>query len=168
VENETEVAALYRQHIGAARALAVAVTGDPALAEDIAQDAFIRSASRLTGLRDPDKFRAYLLRTVVHTSASHFRRLGAERRSFVRLRASRRTLQPEVVPSELAASLVTALTALPPRQRTAVAARFLFDWSEAQTARAMGCRVGTVKSLTSRGLAALRVAMADKEDIEHA
>jgi RNA polymerase sigma-70 factor (ECF subfamily) len=166
LENEAEVAALYRQHMGAARALALAVTADPALADDIAQDAFIRSASRLSGLRDTGKFRAYLLRAVAHSSVSHFRRRGAERRSLDRL-AAERPIPPEVTPRGLAADLVKALAALPPRQRTAVAARFLFDWSEAQTARAMGCRVGTVKSLTSRGLVTLRMALADKEDIDH-
>jgi RNA polymerase sigma factor (sigma-70 family) len=168
VENENEIAALYRQHFGAARAFAIAVTRDPALAEDIAQESFIRAASRLGRLRDPEKFRSYLLRTVVHTSSSHFRRRGAEQRSLDRFAANRGVEDHELAPTGLAADLVEALGKLPPRQRTAIAARFLFDWSEAETARAMGCRAGTVKSLTSRGLAALRVAMADKEDVDHA
>lgn len=48
------------------------------------------------------------------------------------------------------------LLTLPPRQRAAVVLRHYEDRSEAQTAQLMGCSVGTVKSLTSNGLTALR------------
>lgn len=53
-------------------------------------------------------------------------------------------------------ALRSALLALPPRQRAAVALRYFEDLSEKQTADAMGCSVGTVKSTTSRALAGLR------------
>ncbi len=52
--------------------------------------------------------------------------------------------------------LVRALRALPRRQREAVVLRHLLDLSEADTARALRCSPGTVKSTTSRGLAKLR------------
>jgi RNA polymerase sigma factor (sigma-70 family) len=162
VDNAEQVAALYRQHVGAARAVAVAITSDPVLADDIVHDAFMRCASRLGRLRDPEKFRAYLLRAVIRTSASHFRRRKLERRSIDRL-ASRGPSEISGGEVAMAAELVAALRQLPVRQRTAVAARFLLDMSEAQTAAVMGCRVGTVKSLTSRGLAGLRVSLREKE-----
>ena len=53
-------------------------------------------------------------------------------------------------------SLRRALRTLPPRQRTAVVLRHYLDLSEAQTAAELDCAVGTVKSLTARGLLALR------------
>ena len=49
-----------------------------------------------------------------------------------------------------------ALQELPPRQRAAIVLRFYEDLTEAQTAAAMGCAVGTVKSQVSAGLAKLR------------
>lgn len=52
------------------------------------------------------------------------------------------------------------LLALPPRQRAAVVLRHYEQLTEADTARALGCSAGTVKSLTSRGLASLRAAAA--------
>lgn len=52
--------------------------------------------------------------------------------------------------------LVRALRALPRRQREAVVLRHLLDLSEAETATALSCSPGTVKSATSRGLAKLR------------
>ena len=157
---------LYRQHVGAARAVAVAITGDPVLAEDLAQDAFIRCASRLGGLREPEKFQRYLLRTVMHLAASHFRRRRIERSCLQRVAAGQRA-EPSGGETELTSELLSGLCSLPVRQRTALTARFLLDWSEAQTAEAMGCGVGTVKSLTSRGLARLRVTLASREGADH-
>jgi RNA polymerase sigma-70 factor (sigma-E family) len=57
---------------------------------------------------------------------------------------------------ELRAALLMALGGLPAEQRAAVVLRYWEDLSEADTAEALGCAVGTVKSRTSRGLAALR------------
>lgn len=52
-----------------------------------------------------------------------------------------------------------ALLGLPDRQRTAVVFRYYLDLSEAATAAAMQCPTGTVKSMTARGLAALRISL---------
>lgn len=60
--------------------------------------------------------------------------------------------------------LLAALRALPERQRAAVVLRHWCDLSEAETARAMQCSVGTVKSNASRGLAHLRAALARTPD----
>jgi RNA polymerase sigma factor (sigma-70 family) len=55
-----------------------------------------------------------------------------------------------------------ALLTLPARQRAAVVLRHYDDQSEAETARLMGCSVGTVKSQCARGLARLREALSDE------
>ena len=52
--------------------------------------------------------------------------------------------------------LWTALNRLPYRQRAAIVLRFYEDLTEQQTARALGCAVGTVKSSVSRGLRQMR------------
>jgi RNA polymerase sigma factor (sigma-70 family) len=52
--------------------------------------------------------------------------------------------------------LVAALRTLPPRQRAVLVLRYFDDLTEAETARLLGCSVGTVKSTTSRALARLR------------
>jgi RNA polymerase sigma factor (sigma-70 family) len=54
------------------------------------------------------------------------------------------------------AALHDALNRLGPRQRAVIVLRFWLDMSEAETARALNCSVGTVKSQTSRALATLR------------
>lgn len=45
---------------------------------------------------------------------------------------------------------------MPPRQRAVIVLRYLADLTEAQTAAAMSCSTGTVKSYSARALAALR------------
>jgi RNA polymerase sigma factor (sigma-70 family) len=71
--------ALYLRHGPAALRLAYLLTGDRELAEDIAQEAFVRVARRLSGLRDVDSFRWYLRRTVVNLANSQLRRRRVER-----------------------------------------------------------------------------------------
>jgi RNA polymerase sigma factor (sigma-70 family) len=56
--------------------------------------------------------------------------------------------------------LYAALERLPKRQRESVVLRYLGDLSEAQTADLMGCSVGSVKTHSSRGLAALKEVLA--------
>lgn len=56
--------------------------------------------------------------------------------------------------------LVRALRELPRRQRQVVVLRYLADLPEAQVARELGCSPGTVKQHASRGLAALRLSLA--------
>jgi RNA polymerase sigma-70 factor (sigma-E family) len=147
---------LYLAHADGAVRLAYLLTGDRALAEDLVQDAFIRLAGRLVHLRDQSAFDAYLRRTVVNLSNSHFRRRKVERaflessRNAVGTQTSR---SPSVEDRE---DLWRALGRLSGRQRAAVVLRFYEDLSERQVAEILKCRPGTVKSLVSRGLETLR------------
>lgn len=150
---------LYTRHADAAVRLAYLLTGDRALAEDLVQDAFVRLAGRLVHLRDPGAFEAYLRRTVVNLSRSHFRRRQVERRYLERERSRFEPgagAGPGAWSVEERQELWTALQRLSDRQRAAIVLRFYEDLSEAQTAEILGCRPGTVKSLVSRGLDALR------------
>jgi RNA polymerase sigma factor (sigma-70 family) len=57
------------------------------------------------------------------------------------------------------AELLQALARLPARQRAVLVLRYFNDLTETQIAEVLGCRVGTVKSSASRGLARLREAL---------
>ena len=82
-----------------------------------------------------------------------------------RARSARRQEKLHAVPlhegpgSDERLDLYAALSALPRRQREAVMLRYLGDQSEQQTAAALGCSVGSVKTHASRGLARLREVM---------
>ncbi|MEA2498050.1 MAG: hypothetical protein QOH26_455, partial [Actinomycetota bacterium] len=70
---------LYAAHGGEALRIAYLMTGDRVLAEDVAQEAFVRLLKSFHNLRNPDAFRAYLLRTVINLTNSHFRKSKRER-----------------------------------------------------------------------------------------
>lgn len=141
---------LYATHAPDARRIAYLLTGDRGKAEDIAQEAFIRVLGRFGELRKFDSFRTYLMRTVVNLTKDHFRRRALERHH---------------TPTQLAApttmpdrddDLFDGLGRLPERQRAALVLRYCEDLSAHQTAEILQTTEKAVKSLVTRGLAALR------------
>lgn len=145
----------YEEHASQLARLAFLLTGDAALAEDLVHEAFARALARFAHLRRPESLRAYLQRTVVNLAGNHFRR-GRNERAFLARAGSitpAATTDPDV---ELREHLWSALRQLPHRQRAALVLRFYEDLSERDTARLLGCRAGTVKSLVHRGLMAMR------------
>lgn len=146
---------LYSRHAPDAIRLAALLTGDPALAQDLVQDAFARLGGRLVHLRRPEAFEAYLRRTVVNLARMQFRRRRVERAWLQRQPGPGSTPGPSpgVEDREV---LRQALHRLPSRQRSALVLRFYLDLPEREIADVLRCRPGTVGSLVSRGLARLR------------
>ena len=145
---------LYAQHIAWAESLAFLVTRDPHLAEDLAQDAFVRVAGRLRHVRQPEAFRAYLRRSLLNGCRTYFRRADAERRALERTLAGRGR-EPSPVDERLE-NPSEALANLPARQRAAVVLRYYEDLSEEQTAELLRWSRRAVNALISRALETLR------------
>ncbi len=130
------------------------MVGDHQLAQDLLQEALVKTLVAWPRLRDRDNVEAYTRRIIVTTSISWRRRRSFHERPTERL--------PEAVgpdPAEVTVThdaVVSALLTVPPRQRAAIVLRYYQDLTEAQTAEAMGCSVGAVKSQTSAGLKRLR------------
>jgi len=105
---------------------------------------------------------AYARRTIVTTSISWRRRRSFHERptDFLPERAGGDPVETLVDHDEV----LTALLALPPRQRAAIVLRYYQDLTEAQTAEVMGCSVGAVKSQVSAGLQKLRNALGQTLD----
>ncbi|WP_340290527.1 SigE family RNA polymerase sigma factor [Aquipuribacter hungaricus] len=137
--------------------------GDWGAAEDLVQTALAKAWLRWDRLdHDIDEDRvahAYVRRILVSTSHDwRSRRWRGERptallpepgRDQLRQSQDERSLEVRWV-------LVAAVQALPPRQRAVIVLRYFDDATEADTAAALGCSVGTVKSQTSKALTALR------------
>ena len=153
IEAESPFARLYEQHSAEAVRLAYTLTGDRALAEDLAQEAFVRLLGRFGNLRRADSFRAYLLRTVVNLSYSHHRRLQVARRK------SSRSIDFGADPATTVDERDRTrrlLAELPLRQRAAVVLRYCEDLSEHDVADILHTSPKAVRSLVGRALAALR------------
>ena len=131
--------------------LGLLLTGDQAEAEELAQEALVRTWWRWA-VRRPDDPAAYARKVLLNRRRSLLRRAGVESRFLARTRA-------ETVPppgDEDAMVLWEAVQGLPARQRAVLVLRFHEDLTEAEVARLLGLPLGTVKSLAHRGLARLR------------
>jgi RNA polymerase sigma factor (sigma-70 family) len=144
--------AVYKRNYGALFRLASMLVSNTAEGEEIAQEAFARWYARRTTVYDPDSY----LRTIV----INLSRDGLRRRYTVRRRAH--LLQTEAVAAEAGSNatppdpLLDVVMKLPNRQKAAVLLKFYEGRSESEIASILGCRPGTVKSLLSRALDALR------------
>jgi len=159
-DRDDELAELYRSHHGEAVRLAWALCRDAGLAQELAQEAFVRVSLRRRALRDPAAAPAYLRRTVVNLAHDAARHAGRQRAVVDRLSGSAEiewvddaTESLDPVQSTL---LLDAVAALPRRRQACVVLRYYLDLSEADTAAALGISVGTVKSQTHKALAQLR------------
>jgi RNA polymerase sigma-70 factor (sigma-E family) len=151
---------------GALQRAAYLMVGDAQLAQDLVQEALTKTYVAWPRLRDPRNAEAYCRKAITTTAISWFRRKAWNNERPTEL-------LPEGEGQGLAGHEATiaehdavwrALRTLPPRQRAALVLRYYEDLTEAQTAAAMGCAVGTVKSQVSAGLAKLREALG--EDVE--
>jgi RNA polymerase sigma-70 factor (sigma-E family) len=151
------VADLYAEHAVGLIRLAVVMLGDRQAAEDVVQDAFCGLHRRWAHVDDQAKALSYARSAVLNGCRSELRR---------RIRAERRAGQyagPEQAASAEQAVLIgeehqevlAALRGLPDRQREALVLRFYLELPEAEIAAVMGISAGTVKSTTSRALAAV-------------
>jgi RNA polymerase sigma-70 factor (sigma-E family) len=155
LEARQRVSVLYQTHALALVKLAVLMTGDQSIAEDVVQDAFLGLYRRWRSLQNTDSAAGYLRTSVLNGCRSvhrvRFRRQG------VNLGPPEDTASAEdiAVLGEANREVLVAIRRLPARQREAVVLRYYLDMTEDQAAQAMGVSRGTVKSATSRGLAAL-------------
>jgi RNA polymerase sigma-70 factor (sigma-E family) len=138
------------------------MVGDVPLAQDLVQEALIKTYMAWPRLRDIGNAEAYARKAITTTAISWFRRKAwASERSVAELPepwASQRTTDHAGRVDDQAL-LRDCLQGLPARQRAAVTLRFYVDLTEAQTAEAMGCSVGAVKSQVHAALAKLRARM---------
>jgi RNA polymerase sigma-70 factor (sigma-E family) len=161
-ERRRTLSALYEEHVGRAVALARLLTGDDHAAEDVAQEAFIRTAGRFAHLRRPEAFGAYLRRTVVNLCRARFRRARIEREWLRRQDRREAVTRPAFDPDDRV-TIWDAIESLPWRQRAAIVLRYYEDLPQAEIAELLRCSVGATESLLSRAMATLRATIAEED-----
>lgn len=128
------------------------VTGDPAEAADVMQEAFLKVWERWDRIEAIDDPRAYLFRIALN---------GSKMRARAARRASRRMVPIGVVRDpfedvELRDDVRRMLLTLTPRQRAALVLLDLYGYGSEDAARIMGIRPSTVRALATQGRAVLR------------
>ena len=156
-------ARLVAGSIGRLNAIARLILRDYALAEDAVQDAFVDAWRSLPGLRDPERFQAWLTRLLVRSCHD------------TRRRARRRTLElpllasdgPDVPDHQATFAVIDqierGLQGLTIDQRTVLVLTYYLDLPIAEAASVLGIPSGTMKSRLNRAISALR-ATVDADD----
>jgi len=150
------VTVLYEAHALGLIRLAVVMLGDRPAAEDVVQEAFYGLYRRWHALSEEAKALAYVRSSVINGCRSALRRR-------VRQLPFAGTEQPgeadsaesEALLGEEHRQVLLAIRRLPSRQREALVLRYYLDLDEGEIASSMRISRGTVKSTTSRALAAL-------------
>jgi RNA polymerase sigma-70 factor (sigma-E family) len=139
--------------------VAFLLTGERGQAEDLLQNALERTYQHWHRVRAAGNPDAYVRRIMVNLANDRWR----SKRHVVE-----QCLDTVTVPWDYASQadltesrdfILRAMRALPPRMRTVLVLRYFEELSEAETAAALDCSVGSIKSQTSRGLAKLRAIM---------
>ena len=139
--------------LGRLQRAAYLLCGDAHRADDIVQSTLIGVYLRWSKIRTVDNLDGYVHRILVR------RYLDEARRSWARVLLAWRTPEsatPAGLGVEDVDAVRTALAALSKGQRSVLVLRYFCDMSVQETATALNCSVGSVKSQTSRGLAAMR------------
>jgi RNA polymerase sigma-70 factor (sigma-E family) len=136
--------------------LAYLLTGNPADAEEMAQEAMVRTYRAWGRIREDQPPFAYARTTLIN----HRRSLA--RRSRVAEQHDSTQREPVLELNAERVAVWEALLGLPKTQRDAIVLRYYEGLTETEAAAVMRCPVGTVKSHLKRGLARLRVGLRDE------
>ncbi len=156
---------IVRRHGSIAFRTALVITGSAADAEEAAQDGFVKAHRALKRFREGAPFRPWLLAIVANEARNRVRSAGRRERLALRVAEERRlggaVPSPEaaLLGSEQREELLAAVAGLAEPDRQVIACRYFLELTEEETAAALGCRRGTVKSRLSRALARLREQM---------
>ena len=157
--NSDALEELFRRHWRRAHRAAYLVVGDPAAAEDIAQEAFLAAIRALERFDRRRPFGPWLHRITVNRAIDYARARALRAESAL-------TGEVEVAAvgdDALSDQLVTALAALPAEHRAVVVLRYVLEYTPGEISRMLEIPRGTVNSRLRRGLDRLRPAISPEE-----
>jgi RNA polymerase sigma-70 factor (ECF subfamily) len=168
--------AFYDRHGGAAYSLAHRIVGDPGLAEDVTQEAFLsiwRSKARFDPARG--SVRAWALGIVRNRAIDALRRsarpapkLDLDDEAVLDSRPGDERTEAEAIRRETAGRLRQALGILPREQSQVIELAYFGGFSHSEIAEMVGVPLGTIKGRMRLGLEKIRASLAEgiaEEDI---
>jgi RNA polymerase sigma-70 factor (ECF subfamily) len=149
---------LVRRHYRAAYAVALAVLGNPMDAEDVTQDAFVRGLERMNEVREPERFKGWLLQIVRNQSRNYrgYRRLRTARPLDTVTAAGPENPDRDAERAELRGALESALGELSEVQREVVLLHDLEGWKHREIADSLAISQGMSRQHLMAARRALR------------
>jgi RNA polymerase sigma-70 factor (ECF subfamily) len=139
----------YREQLPRVTALCLAVTRRPWVAEDLAQEAFLRAYRRWDTVGSYDRPDMWIRRVALNLTASWGRRLQAETRALLRMRARSASLPDGSSPPDR--EFWESVRALPRRQAQVLALYYLEDRPVDEIGSLLQLAPGTVRVHLVRG-----------------
>ncbi|NMO56698.1 SigE family RNA polymerase sigma factor [Actinoplanes sp. TBRC 11911] len=146
---------------GLVRTATLLTAGDGHLAEDLVQSTLTKLYVAWPAFRRADNPEGYLRRTLVNALTDERRRWWRRHERPVAVLPDRPGFVPDTDPEDDTDGIRAALRELPPKMRATLVFRYFYDLNVADTADALGCSEGTVKSQTARALERLRAVLAE-------
>ena len=145
---------LYQRDYSAVVGLVYGLTGNRWVAEDLAQEAFLRAHRDWAQVGEMSSPGGWVRRVALNLARSRWRRLRSE--TMARLRASARVETTDIQPDPEAEAFWDEVRGLPSRQAQAIALHYVEDLSVTEVAAVLGVAEGTVKALLHQGRERLR------------
>ena len=156
---DAAVTQLYSNNYRSLVRLAALLVRDEPTAEEVVQECFIAMHDGWQRLREEEKALSYLKQAVVNRSRSVLRHRSVVDRNAPKPAPDMPSAEQGAIALLERSAVISALRALPDRQRQALVLRYYADLSEAQIAQMMGISKGAVKSHTARGMSSLRAVL---------
>jgi len=146
--------ALFEKYKDMVYSVALRYSGDPAVAQDIAQDTFLKLYTAIGSFRGDANFDSWLYRLVVNSCFDLKRKTRRLTPLFDEMLSLMRTpdlsVLDEVLRAELSAHVKSVVDALAPDQRMVVVLRYTQGLSYEEIAEILGCAPGTIASRLNR------------------
>jgi len=145
---------LFEKYKDKVYSVALRYSGDPAIAQDISQDTFLKLFSVIGSFRGEAGFESWLYRLVVNRCFDQKR--GARRlmplldEFLGALHSPDRSILDDVLRSEASAQVGSVVAGLPPDQRIVIVLRYTQGLSYEEIAAILGCSTGTIGSRLNR------------------
>ena len=146
------LARIYREQYGSLVRMLTLVLRDQGLAEETAQEAFIRLHRAWARGRNPERVESYLRSIALNLARSRFRRMRLARRATIEYPDLQAAAETEALQRESYSELIRAVWSLPNRQRECIALRYFLDLTESEIAQTLGISTGSVKTHLHRAM----------------
>ena len=157
---------LLERYFRACRAVALAITGNEADADDVCQEGFIQAMERIDSCRDPARFGGWVLQIVRNRARNLVRHHAVRAAEPLEQHemAGAGSASADVERGELRALLLAALAELPEAHREVVLLHDLEGWTHEEIAGRLELPAGTVRSHLHHARRRLRRILS--EDVE--